>query len=262
MRSSPDTARWLEAVDRHLDRDVAIGTWIHYCTELRWIRLRGCDHNQAVSVISKLLDRYPDIKSSSEGCRLIAMVSDLLPPELIQNFLDDLESSERFVDRQSFGELLALISLQKKGHEWTRPRLEQLLGQFVNDTSGNEAAATGIAFAAAHLWDDPESRTESTLVLCRLIPLATPKVATAIGTLFFVTEDFTADAHTDRLLEAVAANSAVLSGKSVSDLIEHLAGLLPHSLRNVLNVCRAIVDRRVQNLHRFRMPCSYLVRTL
>jgi hypothetical protein len=85
-------------------------------------------------------------------------------------------------------------------------------------------------------------------VLCRLIPHATEKVAEAIGTVFWTAEDFPADEHTDALLHTIAANPQVLSGGNVPDLIELLAKLLPHSRRNVLNVCQAIVNTRGEEL--------------
>jgi hypothetical protein len=76
----------------------------------------------------------------------------------------------------------------------------------------------------------------------------TTRISAAIGTVFWATDDFPADAHTEALLQAIAANPKVLSGSFVSDLIELLAELLPHSRRNVLRVCQAIVGSRGDEL--------------
>lgn len=244
MRAPADTERWLECVSRHLDRNIAEGTWLHYCSELRCIRLKGCDPEKGVSVVLKLFDRYPNIKFSVEGCRLVANVSGLLPEDVLRSFLDDLLASGRFRDQQAFGELLTLIALRRDAHEWTRFLLEENLNEIASGVAGKEGMAVGIAFAAAHLWDESEARPEACQVLCRLIPVATGRIGEAIGTVFWTAEDFPADTHTDALLQAIGANSNMLSGGFVSDLIELMAELLPHSRRNVLNVCQAIVKGR------------------
>lgn len=248
MRDPAATERWLEFVDRQLEQGTAEGTWVNYCLELRHIRLKGCDRDSGVAVIQKLFDRYPSIKLSVEGCRLMGIVSDLMPADVILALFDELLASQQFRHQQAFGELLTTIALRQDAHKWTRPILEQYLNEIEQGVAGREAVATGIAFAAAHLWDEPEARPEACKVLCRLMPYATPKIAEALGTVFRAAEDFPADGHTDELLRAIAANPKFLSGRFVTDLIEILAELLPHSRRNVLDVCKAIIGIRGDEL--------------
>ena len=240
-RSPPDTSRWLKMLDQHLDRNVATGTWRNYCSEFRWIRLKGCDRDRGIAAIRKLFAKGEDIRLSKEGCRLIAMVCDLLPVDFVQDVLENLRASERFAHQQAFGELLTLIALRHKSHDWAVPLLEQRLEGITTEAATNESIAVGIAFAAARLWDEPLTRTDARRILCRLIPYATTKVATAIGTVFWAADNFPADSDTDSLLETLSEHPHVLVGQAASELIEHLAALLPQCRKNVAKVCSAII---------------------
>jgi hypothetical protein len=119
--------------------------------------------------------------------------------------------------------------------------LEQQLTSIARDINLYESEATGVAFATAHVWDNHDCRPQAAGILCRLIPIATPKVAYALGTVFSA-EVFPADEHTEALLLSLAAHPAALAGDWVMELSEHLAELLPHCRQSVLQVCNAIVN--------------------
>jgi hypothetical protein len=244
MRQPPETTQWLSLVRQLLDTDISTNTWIRYCSELQWIRLHGTDHELAVSTIQHLLDRHPAIKFTTQGCRFLAATSGVLPNQIVGDFLDALKTSKTFANRQSFGELLTVIALRDKKHTWARLLLEEQLLAIASGAEQMEAIATGIAFAAARLWDDPKSRAYSCRILCGLMANATSKIGHAICTVFWAAEDFSADESTDELLETIPRSEAVLSSRYLPDLVEHLANLLPHCRKRVLDVCRAIIDRR------------------
>jgi hypothetical protein len=247
MKTPPATAKWLDLVERLLDQGIAEETWRNYCFPLRWIQLKDSDHNKGVSVVLKLFRQFPAIKFSVEGCRLFATINDLIPESAVRSFLEDLLNSKQFRDQQAFGEILTVIALRGKPHGWAMPVLEEHLNK-ITSGSESEAVATGIAFATAHLWDLPEARPHACEILCKLAPHATPRIATAFGTVFWTQEGFPADEHTDALLSAIAANPAILSGSFVPELIELLVDLLPHSRHNILAVCQAIVKSRGNEL--------------
>jgi len=244
MRQTPDTLRWLHLLGELVHTDIATSTWVHYCRELRWIRLQGTDLDVASSVIRHLLERYPAIRTTKEGSRFLAETSDLLPADLVQEFLESLEHSERLIHRQTFGELLTVIALRDNHHTWALAKLEEQLLAIEATPDKAEAIATGIAFAAAHFWDAPHSRADSGRILCRLMNHTTAKVGYAISTVFWAAETFPADEVTNNLLESIARCEAVLAGRFLPELIEHLAFLLPHLRQRVLEVCHAIVTRR------------------
>lgn len=240
LRSPPETERWLTAIEQHLDRDIAERTWAAYCSELRWVRLKGCELRRE-SIIAKLFNRFPGLINRREGVRLVAHVSNVMSPIFVQGFLNSLRVATGFIPRQAFGELLTLIAYRDGNHSWARERLNSELAAIEDHPTQDEAVAVGIAFAAAQLWDLPECRTEASRVLSRLIPNATHRIAQAITTVFWAREDFAVDDATKSLLQALAEHPRTLAAIDISDLFEHLTGLVPHNRELVLGVCKAIL---------------------
>ena len=171
MRKPAETARWLQILGRLLDADIATETWAHYCRELRWIGFEGCDRERGRAVIHKLFDKHPSIKLRAEGSRLVATVSSHLSEKLVRDFLDHLAASRQFNHGQAFGELLTLIAVRGEPHKWATQLLATQLEGLANELK--ESIATGIAFAGARLWDEPDVRAGAWRILCRLIPYAT-----------------------------------------------------------------------------------------
>lgn len=235
--------RWLALIDRMLDRNLAMKTWKHYASELGWVQLVTCDRTHGVVVVLKLFDKYPALRSDKEGIRLIADIRALLPSAFLQEVLNTLNSSERFEHRQAFGELLTLFA-QEEVHAWAGTLLDDCTAQIRARPKDNEAQATGIAFAAAHLWDDKALRNNAGALLQQLIPVATPTIAQAIGTVFWASDDLAPDEYTESLLQSLADHPSALIGGWLSDLVEHLAKLLPHCRESVLKVCQVLIEQR------------------
>jgi hypothetical protein len=152
-----------------------------------------------------------------------------------------MRNAKSFTVKQAFGELLALIALRDLNHSWAKDRLNIECLRSEDPRALEEPIAVGIAFAAAHLWDNVELRTEASQILCHLLPHASDRVCQAIATVFWARQDFAADEATDALLRAIAVHPRILSTIYLSDLVEHLVGLLPHKRDVVLSVCKAIV---------------------
>ena len=241
MRSPPETGLWLDTVEEHLHRDIAEGTWTAYCSQLRGIRLKGCDRVRGEAAIAKLFGRFPALRQRQEGVHLIAHVSDLLSASFAKEFLDSLGASTAFTPRQAFGELLTLIAFRDEKHAWAVERLKSEIAAVGDAAALEEPIAVGMAFAAAHLWDESQVRAEASRVLCHLIPNATDRIGQAIATVFWSREDFPADEATELLLQAFADHPGSLSRIPISDLAQHLMTLVSHKRVLVLSVCKAIL---------------------
>jgi len=241
MRSPADTKSWLETIEEMLECDISERTWAHYCSELRWIRLKGCDRGRGAALVESLFRQLPELRGQPEGCRLIAHVSDLLTRVFVEDFLGHIRSSAKKSDRQAYGELLALIAIRDVNHPWAMERLNQELEVGKNSVGRDEAISIGLAFASAHMWDEPRARATASRVLSRLFPNATQRVALAISTVFWAKDDFSLDEATEVLLQAFADNPLQVPDLSFMDLAEHLAALLPHKRLLVLRVCQSIL---------------------
>lgn len=240
-RSPAETTKWLDVVEEHLSRNISERTWTAYCSALGWIRLIGSDHKRGEATISLLFRRFPSLCLRQEGVRLLGHVSDLLSASFLRECLNSLRASTEFTSRQAFGELLTLIALRDENHGWARDWITSELAELTDFAQANEPIAVGVAFAAAHLWDEPQARTEASRLLCHLVPSVTNRTGQAIGTVFWAQQDFAADEATEQLLRAFAKHPQSFAKVETSDLIEHLAGLLPHKRELVLRVCQAIL---------------------
>jgi hypothetical protein len=85
---------------------------------------------------------------------------------------------------------------------------------------------TGLAFAAAHLWDDAPRRSAATDILVRLIPQADQRVSHGIMHVFLRTDVLTADNDTERLLRALHRHPTVLNGAYGSFFADRLQDVL------------------------------------
>ncbi|REK27027.1 MAG: AAA family ATPase [Planctomycetota bacterium] len=244
MRSPANTTQWLDAVEEHLQRDIAERTWATYCSELGWIGLDGCDISRGRGIVAELFRRFPPLKQRQEGVRLIASVSDLLDESFLGEFLDSLLAATSYMSRQAFGELLTLIALRDNNHDWAIDRLNAELESIGQDMPQAEAIAVGCAFAAVHLWDELPMRSKASNVLCRLIPHATGRLSQTIACVFWTQQDFSVEESTESLLQSIADHPDCLSGVEIRKLVAHMAGIVSHKRKLVLNVCQGILKTR------------------
>ena len=248
MQEPADTGKWLDVLERAMDWDICDETWTHYCRELRWIRLKGCDRTRGEAVIKSLFGSKPAVATSGDATQLVAMIADILSEQFVLDFTQRLRTSGKPRLQQAYGELLTLIALRQRPHAWACGELENRLAEIQTSPSEHEFIAVGIAFAAAHLWDEVEARTAAGELLCRLMPHATTRVNSALGAVCWARDDFPADEVTRELLTTIEANATFLNGSHVDELIGHLASLVPHLRQEVLSVCQKITGTRSHEL--------------
>ena len=240
MRVPAATEKWLDAVEEHVERVISERTWLAYCSAFRWLDINGCDIERGIKLVERLFERYPSVRSSEEGVRLLARITHLLDETVLKGqlrLLRDSDWSKRF---QAYGELLTLSVQYPEKHPSAASALDRELERPMSDEV--EQTLIGVAFTAAHLWDEPEWRLKAAAILCQLAPRANQAIAEAIGSVFWATDDFPADAITERFLQTVAMHPILLTGRYTSDLVVHLAGILPHQRRTILSVCEAILS--------------------
>lgn len=248
MQDPAETTKWLEMLERSMDWDICDETWTHYCRELRWIRLKGCDRTRGEAVIKSLFGSKPAVATSGDATQLVAMIADILSEQFVLDFTQRLRTSGKPRLQQAYGELLTLIALRQRPHAWACAELENRLAEIETSPSEHEFIAVGIAFAAAHLWDEVEARAAAGELLCRLMPHATPRVNSALGAVCWARDDFPADEVTRKLLTTIDASPTFLNGSHVDELIAHMAHLVPHLPQEVLAVCQKVTATRGHEL--------------
>lgn len=100
---------------------------------------------------------------------------------------------------------------------------------------------TGLAFAAAHLWDDVPRRSAATDILVRLIPQADQRVSSGIMHVFLRKHVLTADTDTERLLCALHRHPIVLYRAYGSFFVDGLQNVLSSFPDLVIALCMDVV---------------------
>ena len=249
-RQPPETKKWLDVIEEHLQRDISIHTWAAYGRELQWIRFAECDQTRGIAIVLQLFNRFPELIHQTEGVALIARISDLFSREFLTSILDSLRASNQDWSKQAFGELLTLIAIRNDEHKWAIDLLNTELSK-VGAIATEEPIALGIAFAAANLWDEADLRLKSAQVLCKLIPKTTARLGKAIQTVFWTQDNFAVEEPTISLLRTLGENPLSLKFIGIVDLVAHLVGLVIHERRLVLSVCEAIVKSGRQEAELF-----------
>ncbi|MEX1230801.1 MAG: hypothetical protein WEB58_11205 [Planctomycetaceae bacterium] len=244
MRQPADTEKWFRVLEDHMPRDTSETTWQHYCRELRWITLEGADIERGVRIISQMFHRYPFVRRSKEWAQLIGTISHVLPGFFVREYLDDLWSNRTAWTAQVAGELLTLLAIRDKEHEWAISLLDQRLNDAVNgEEEFVEFFRCGVAYTAGEMWEEPSARAGVVESLRRISPGCSERVASAFGSIFWASDDFPDDEVTEKLLTIIANNPCVLHPQFVSDLVNILAGLCRFQQRRVYEIARLIVNR-------------------
>lgn len=253
LRKEPSaTGHWLNMLDHHLDRDIPACTWDAFLPHLKWLARSDCDSDRSLYVFNKLIQKYPSLVERQEGLRLIANISEALPPTDLQNLFSLIRGSSSPFSLQAYGELLTLVAFRADKHEWTQHLLESEIELICNNYSSEiEPLAIGIAFSAARLWDQFKVSKLASNVLCQLIPIENERVSNAIGSVFWATEMFAADEHFQALLNTLSKHPKCLNNRFVSYLIEHLVEIIPHLNESILELCNVIVDTKADELTNF-----------
>lgn len=245
QRDTPDYEKWYSIARRHVDSNASIRTWAAMCSQLNWILHRDRDQSRAVQFAFDLFAKHPTLITTREGLVLLANISPMLPEDFVKTVVVALADSGDGWKTQAAGEFFALLTIRDpETHNWASNELDRRL--HTNSDSGVEAREifrTGVAFAAAQLWEHYSLREKSTPLLTSVAKNATEGIASAFGRVFWASEDFPNDVHTRELMTAIADHPEILHPQFISDLVEVLADLCRFEQKLVLRVTQAIIDR-------------------
>lgn len=231
-RTEPQYRAWLEVLERHLARREDTAVWCALTPWLPFVVSAGAERGEAF--LEQLFATHPGLLGRREGVRLIAETHSWVDGETLRTWMHAVRASGASFADQAYGELLGLLSTRPSAVEWIRDAVESSFTE--------SSCALGLTFAAAHLWNEASRRPSATDLLVRLVPLAqSPLRRDALMKSFDSARILPADAATKRVLEALAANPAVLKGDSVR-FVEHLRALLPFEASTIAALATAFVE--------------------
>jgi hypothetical protein len=231
LRKEP--ARVIEIWTEHLERPEDPKIWQALLRLIPFLRPAGAP--ECGRLIARLFERYPALRATREGVRLLADAH-WWAPDVVHRELLALKSEDDPWQAQAYGELCTLIATVQPDLAWAQALLSELL-----DAASAPAMRTGAAFAAVNLWSVLPRRKAAARVLLAIIPHAGPKTWSAVFDLFRLTDELSPDPPTLDVLAAMALHVRNAGRQTSTFVIERLQGLLPHAAELVGALAEALL---------------------
>ncbi|MBA4017588.1 MAG: hypothetical protein C0483_10485 [Pirellula sp.] len=234
----PKYDEWLTTLESHVERPENSRVWKAMTEELRF--LVHCDQTRVSTFVNRLAERFPDVIASQFGLLLLARIRISIEPTLLKQLIESIRDSSWREGPQAYGEIIGFLNLFEDKHSWTDDIVASVASSSFDDSS-NHDAAMGLAYAAANLWYDTNSRAVATQILTTLAPKATEEIGEAIMSAFLRSDTLIADRNTRNVLSAIIENPSLLLASSTSYLIEKLEDLITVERELVYGVCKALL---------------------
>ncbi|OEU65679.1 MAG: hypothetical protein BBJ57_01575, partial [Desulfobacterales bacterium PC51MH44] len=230
--------RWMSLLKGHFERDESPKVWRTFTRQLRF--LGNCDHEEARRFLETLFKKYPTVRDSKNGTRLIAHVHSWLPVDTVRQFLFSMCNGNWLLGPQAYAELLLLRQVQFPDENWSKDALENILQDDSDLSAKVIKMRLGLAYSAIHLWGDMKYRTAATSIMLRLLPLAEKSISGALMDVFRVVGILYCDENTEKFLKHLILYPNVLRNSSSDFLIDRLRDILPPNPELVARVAEVI----------------------
>jgi hypothetical protein len=233
-RQPPAFDLLLRVLEPQLEIDASPALWLALAPRLR--PLIGAEGRERTACfIEELFSRVPEVRDSVEGLHLIAAAMGRLPDATVERWMRALDEGSWDGRRQAFGELLVLFATRADASPEARQRLADEL------KDGDEDVRMGIAFGAAHLWQNLERRGLAHKALLGVANASSARVEAAAMKVFVVSEALLADDATFELLSLLASKPSLCVAADPRALVDRLSELMPTEARLVGEVAHALV---------------------
>jgi hypothetical protein len=222
VRKPPAADRFLEILERHVARREDLAVWQSL---LRFVPyLANANRRRSRTFLQDLFHAYPALFETVDGVRFMATVHVWIGDEVVQQFIQSLESSAWPLARQALGEFACLRAPLAPTDTTADTVVESALA--AEDASLNKLAL-GVALSAAETWGNPRFRATSHRILVRMIGKDGPIRKASLRV--FNREDgerLPNDCQTTELLTVMAEHPDLLSGHAAHSILIRLRELL------------------------------------
>lgn len=222
LRKPPAADCFLEILERHLTRPEDHAVWQSF---LRFVPyLANADRARSRTFIRNLFQTYPALFETVDGVRFMATVHVWVGDEVVQQFIQSLESSAWPLARQALGEFTCLRIALAPTDTTANTVVESALA--ADDASLNKLAL-GVALSAAETWGNPRFRATSHQILMTIIGKGGAISRASLRV--FSGEDgkrLPNDSQTAALLAAMAEHPDLLGDHSARSILTRLRELL------------------------------------
>jgi len=241
LRDPPEVGRWLSILEGHLERPESAETWRAFSLELRYLRL--CDARRAERFLERLFQKYPQVRDSDLGTRLVAETRWLLRPATLRAFIHAMRDGPWRRGPQAYGELLGLSLFSNLNEPWIQDEVKHALDPATADCPKTRDTRIGLAFAAARAWRECELRHRATELLVGLVPLADRELAEAIMSAFLSNEKLYADDDSRRMLSSVLDKPLLMEVSTIYRFVKRLPDVVTAFPDLVYRLTREMVRR-------------------
>lgn len=239
VRPAPRFDDWTKLLLRHLERRESPRVWAMLLRRLR--NVRYADDNRGELFLVKLFERFPEVRDSPEGVRLIVWCSGWISPRVVEQWMFAVRESDWSLAAHAFGEVAAVIGTAETAPEWALRTLEAALSD-----AGDAEIRRGVTRVAPRIWNDMSRRERATQIIVRACELASSEETyNDVMSVFDVADEFIVDHHTTQVLDAMLSHPAVLSGRTVH-FADRLSVLLSTVPKTVCALASAFVAERIR----------------
>ena len=231
FRDPPDVDEWLAILERHLARNENPKVWRILAGDL-W-RLFHADRAKATSFFESFLSLHAEVLRNAIGVSLIARVQPWLPPQIVDQVLDDWLSSGWPDGPQAAGEIHALRLCRNPDDSDYRKRIERILSGEDLGPELTDKLRLGLTYTFIEAWSEPALRALTTPLLIRLTMTASSAIETAMSGVFEKSDPLPADDHTTEFFEALIERPSILAQGDYF-LLKGLKGLLRDGWKPIL----------------------------
>ena len=233
---------WLDLLESHIGVNEDSEIWKMLSEDFKW--LRNADHDRAERFIRRVF--YEHLMNTEDGVFVIAWMHHWISSVIIRTWIESLQDGSWEKGAQAFGELIVLCysTGKEENKQWYQEQIEAVLMGIGFEEPQLTQIRLGCAFAAAHLWSEPEFIPLVAPILARLVPHANKPVSSAILLFLNQNNPLPINNHTRSILDAIIDNPQILKEGSNPFFAERLSGLLPIEAERVYQVCSALLDQR------------------
>lgn len=240
MKDPPRADDGLGPALDQLDRRERAETWRHFILFDLPKNFRFCSPDLARRFIDTLLTRYPQVAAGEGAALLVAHTwSWSAPPEYLR-WAEMIRASGWSRGGQAFGELVGLRHLLQPEDATLVAVIDNLLANFADERHGER---TGLAFAAANEWGEPEFRRAAARLLGRLAAAPDADTAHAVMDAFRnAPTPLPGDEATRIVLADIASGETLARARPEPFLVSALSDVVAVWPEEVHAVARAVVE--------------------
>ena len=238
IRKEPrQTAEWLDVLESHVERPDLSRTWQVLCSDLRM--LSYCEPEMVNAFLTKLFTKYPAVRDSRFGVRLILDLRNFLGDAAVEAFYDQYVISDWPMGKQVAGELYGISYLAEDGFAFAD---EYVLRVMAPDSTEDNSTLKGIAFAIANLWKEPEIQESATELFECLAKRNCEQVNKALCDVFWF-DRFVPNKNSKRILQLAEQFPELIrhvDAYRFAEMLELFATSIPEV---VLKLSNALLDQ-------------------